>query len=737
MEPSVDQDQQWLLNCLSATLDPNQETRSFAEASLHQASLQPGFGSVLSKFAANRELPLGLNIFYLAAVLIKQFIKKHWQEGDDSFEEPCVSSDEKAVIRKWLLLSLDDSHRKICTAISIAITSIAAYDWPEDWPDLLPHLVNLIKDQTNMNGVQGALKCLSLLSGDLDDSMVPQLLPVLFPCLLEIVSSRQVYDKYLRAKALSIVYSCISLLGAVSGVYKSQASGIVKTILKSWINEFVTILNEPVPSEDPDDWSVRMEVLKCLNQLIVNFSNLIQGEFTVIMGPVWQTFVSSLRVYIRSSVEGVEDPYEERYDSDGADMGIDSFVIQMFEFLLTVVGNLKFVKVLMNHVKELAYYTIAYLQMTEQQAHTWSVNANEFVANEDDLTYSCRISGALLLEELVSSCGEEGINAIIEAAERRFMESQQEKDSGTTVWWRMREAALFAITSVSEHIMEDKVCGGKVGRLIEQMFLEDVKAGLHEYPFLFARMFVSVGKFASVINHGVRENFLYAAINAVGSDVPAPVKVGACQALSQLLPDSNEGTILPHIMGLFSSLTGLLSQASDETLHMVLETMNAAVTVGCKASAAIEPIVSPVILNAWASHISDPFISSDVIEILEAIKNAPGCLHPLVLRILPFVGPIVNKPQEQPDGLVAGSLDLLTMLLKNAPIDVVKTIHEACFHAVIRITLHSEDHGELQNATECLAAFVAGGRQELLAWGGDSGFTMRCMLDVASRYIYI
>lgn len=84
------------------------------------------------------------------------------------------------------------------------------------------------------------------------------------------------------------------------------------------------------------------------------------------------------------------------------------------------------------------------------------------------------------------------------------------------------------------------------------------------------------------------------------------------------------------------------------------------------------------------------------------------------------------QPQEQPDGLVAGSLDLLTMLLKvsfsqsfififyfsaswrsyklilfasllqNAPIDVVKTIHEVCFHAVIRITLQSEDHGELQ-----------------------------------------
>lgn len=38
-----------------------------------------------------------------------------------------------------------------------------------------------------------------------------------------------------------------------------------------------------------------------------------------------------------------------------------------------------------------------------------------------------------------------------------------------------------------------------------------------------------------------------------------------------------------------------------------------------------------------------------------------------------------------------------------------------------------------QNATECLAALIAGGKQEVLSWGGDSGYTMRSLLDVASR----
>lgn len=42
-----------------------------------------------------------------------------------------------------------------------------------------------------------------------------------------------------------------------------------------------------------------------------------------------------------------------------------------------------------------------------------------------------------------------------------------------------------------------------------------------------------------------------------------------------------------------------------------------------------------------------------------------------------------------------------------------------------------------QNATECLASFVSVGRQELLAWGSDSGFTMRSLLDAASRLVIL
>ncbi|KAL8533500.1 hypothetical protein ACS0TY_009778 [Phlomoides rotata] len=623
----------------------------------------------------------------------------------------------------------------ISTAVSVAVSTIAQYDWPDDWPELLPFLLSLLNDQTKLNAVHGALRCMALISSDMDDQMVPKLIPVLFPCLHMIVSSPQIYDNFLRSKALSIVYNCISMIGVMSGVYKTETGGLMLPMLQPWMEQFSSILKNPVPSEDPDDWSIRMEVLKCLNQFIQNFPAIVETHFAVIVGPLWQTFVSSLKVYERASIEGAEDSYDGRYDSDGAEKSLESFVIQLFEFLLTVVGSPTFVKVVMSNVKELVYYTIGFLQMTEHQIHTWSLDVNLYVADEDDNTYSCRVSGSLLLAEILICCGMEGVDAVIDSIERRISESQQQKDNGAPGWWILREATLFALASVSEQLLAAKDSAPKVAIMLEQILTDDVATGVHDYPFLYARLFSSVAKFSSIMNNQVTEHFLYGAIKTVGMDVPPPVKVGACRALSQLLPDATSGIIQHHALDLFSSLVDLLKNASEETMHLVLETLLAAVKAGHEISASVEPILSPFMLNMWASHVSDPFISIDALDVLEAIKNSPGCMHPLISRVLPYIGPILSNPQQQPDGLVAGSLDLVTMLMKNAPADVVKAAYQVSFDSVIRIVLQSNDHSEMQNATQCLAALVAGGKQDMLSWSVDPGFTMRSLLDVASRLL--
>jgi hypothetical protein len=49
----------------------------------------------------------------------------------------------------------------------MAMASIAVYDWPENWPDLLPFLLKLISDQTNMNGGESLIHSCSTQPDDL------------------------------------------------------------------------------------------------------------------------------------------------------------------------------------------------------------------------------------------------------------------------------------------------------------------------------------------------------------------------------------------------------------------------------------------------------------------------------------------------------------------------------------------------------------------------------------------
>jgi hypothetical protein len=46
----------------------------------------------------------------------------------------------------------------------------------------------------------------------------------------------------------------------MSGAYQQQTKELITPMLKSWMEQFALILAPPVPSEDADDWGLRMEV---------------------------------------------------------------------------------------------------------------------------------------------------------------------------------------------------------------------------------------------------------------------------------------------------------------------------------------------------------------------------------------------------------------------------------------------------------------------------------------------
>jgi hypothetical protein len=79
---------------------------------------------------------------------------------------------------------------------------------------------------------------------------------------------------------------------------------------------------------------------------------------------------------------------------------------------------------------------------------------------------------------------------------------------------------------------------------------------------------------------------------------------------------------------------------------------------------AFEATISPAVLHIWAQYVTDPLISEDALDVLEALADFPECIHPLFLRVVPSLAAVLVAPDQQPPGLVEGALDLLTMLLQ-------------------------------------------------------------------------
>ena len=126
-----------------------------------QGGTQPGFGLGLARVALGAaEDDVGTR--QLAAVVLKKYVKEHWQ-GEGRFFPPQTSDEEKAAVRELLPAGLADPTPKIRTAIAMAVASVAAWDWPHQWPTLTTVLIGAVREGRSEASVLGALRCLAMI----------------------------------------------------------------------------------------------------------------------------------------------------------------------------------------------------------------------------------------------------------------------------------------------------------------------------------------------------------------------------------------------------------------------------------------------------------------------------------------------------------------------------------------------------------------------------------------------
>ena len=241
----------------------------------------------------------------LAAVLLKQQIRQHWDAGDRLFSPPEVSSEEKAAARAMILNIIFSVPPVVCVPLGVSIAAIANWDFPEEWPEVLPTLLQAMASDgsstdvclraslhcahdsphkpsdvtssawrldglamlvdpdearaimclTLVNVVQKqhcqevAMRTLRVMAEDMADTHLPAVLQHVLPLILAPDAATRM-TAATRRLALAVVAACVKSLVMMEEHVRKQQRTVLRGHLPALLTTLCTILSAPLPPDD-------------------------------------------------------------------------------------------------------------------------------------------------------------------------------------------------------------------------------------------------------------------------------------------------------------------------------------------------------------------------------------------------------------------------------------------------------------------------------------------------------
>ena len=236
-----------VLSLLAATLDASGPIRNDAERQLEQLYTNDAFPISLLSIAAHKSIPLDHR--QAALLSLKKLVLKTWSPSLEEYEGTEVLTDAtKEKIRQSVLAIAiaSEEERKVVAASSYVASKIASVDFPEQWPSLLPTLLNAVPqaDATQLHGVLVVLG--NLVEDGFDDEQFSGSAVDLVRCLYDVAVDRE--KKYtIRALAVSIFRACFDTMELVYQNNKAAIQQFIQEASDAWSPFFVEVLKMPLP----------------------------------------------------------------------------------------------------------------------------------------------------------------------------------------------------------------------------------------------------------------------------------------------------------------------------------------------------------------------------------------------------------------------------------------------------------------------------------------------------------
>lgn len=145
--------------------------------------------------------------------------------------------------------------RKLTVWTASVVSKIASADFPDQWPELLPHLVSVLNASTSDAAVQGSLRVLyELVDSGLSDEQFFQVARELVNALQRVAINTN-NNPAVQAMALKVLGACFDNLEQVLATeYAPAVKAFLSESMHSWMSFFISTLKLSLPEVSGSDF---------------------------------------------------------------------------------------------------------------------------------------------------------------------------------------------------------------------------------------------------------------------------------------------------------------------------------------------------------------------------------------------------------------------------------------------------------------------------------------------------
>ncbi|KAL8804419.1 MAG: hypothetical protein Q9223_005739 [Gallowayella weberi] len=737
--------EQQVLDLLAATLQPAAETRTNAERHLEQLYTNDAFPVSLISIASHTSVDLSLR--QAALLSLKTFVLRTWSDSLDDFQGILTTNEAtKDQVRQSLLAlaTSGDQDRKVVSASSYVVSKIASVDFPDQWPTLLPTLLQLIP-QSHENQLHGVLVVLgNLVEDGFDEEQFGKSAIELVKCLYGVATDE---GKKLtsRALAVSIFRACFDTMEVMYQTEKASIKQFMQDASDAWTPFFINVLKLPLPPIPPLDqehdtelvaWrgtiALKTQVVKALDKIHRTFPHLLSQHTLELFGTIWESLQAHVGPYIALYVDDSQQGRLE--DVDRLPYTLDFLVIEELDYIQTLVGTVTVKRELEAQIApeklsngafegtwiaQIMIFLVGFSQITQEDEGLWDFDVNVFLSEETSETanYSPRNACSYLVQKLCKF-------PVLESLLAHTRPMYEEGSSSA----RMKEAALFVLKQTLDELDS---CSKELNPDIARAYLHYIGLAMHdEDDFLRARGFILAARLTTLPSTGLSEivpDYARQTLAAIDQDSSDIVKVSCIRALQEYLKSLPASTAREFQVQTVAAISNFLSaqdlselKESEDLLDTLVETLRDAIMADpslCLEHPALDVLFT--MASYGASSFQTTILVNEAFESITSSMAAKGsdAYAQLCAKVLPtLTGALDVGDMTSENALSDMAVSLLSSLAEHGPQPLPQNFVAAVMPKLYRLLFSSNEPILNQSATVTIRHIISHDADQVFAW---------------------